>query len=71
MLDKENDIKKNSPRRMNSIFIRKRIPAINNNIDNNSMSIPQLGENNINNDIFNNINKKIGRKKVSNNRINN
>ena len=70
-LDKDNDIKKNSPRRMNSIFIRKRIPAINNNMDSNSMSIPQLGENNINNDIFSNINKKIGRKKVPNNRINN
>ena len=49
---------------MNSIFIRKRLPAINNNVNNNSMSIPQFGGNNINNDIFNNINKnKMERKK--------
>ena len=49
---------------MNSIFIRKRLPAINNNVNNTSMSIPQFGGNNINNDIFNNINKnKMERKK--------
>ena len=71
-LDRENDIKKNSPRRMNSIFIRKRMSVIYNNNSMNNMSIPQPEENNMNNDIYNKIEKITSdRKKKSNNRINN